>query len=281
MAFARHTLPVDDLTMIEKLRIKEDTMSRSLLYVSSVTILLMSLIVSTAIAQSDIRTVPIHLETDAISTVVQGSITGSGIVDYVLSAGKGQYINVSMATDNDANYFNILAPGKNEVAFFNGSTGDNQYEGILPQNGEYKIRVYLTQGAERRNEIANYNLEILITNANDTKKTSQSGPSKKDAAVHGKKHNLTGKIQCSVVKGQPTDSCPFSVTREGKGNGIVTITKPDGSIRAIFFENGQAVGADVSQAVPGEFSAKKKGSMNVIRIGDEHYQIPGAVISGD
>ena len=267
-------------TMIENLRMKEVTMSRSLLCVSFVTILLISLIVSAAIAQSHIRTEPIHFRTGAFSAVVHGSIIGHGIVDYVLSAGKDQYLNASMVTDNDANYFNILAPGENEAVLFNGSVGDNQYKGILPKKGEYKIRVYLMRSAARLNEIANYNLEIITTNVEDTMKTSQSGPSKNDAAVHRTKYNATEKIPCSVAKGQPTGSCPFSVTREGKGNGIVTITKPDGSTRAIFFEDGKAVGADVSQAVPGEFSAKKKGAMNVIRVGDEHYQIPDAVISG-
>ena len=59
--------------MIENLRIKEVTMSRSLLCVSSITILLISLIVSTAIAQSDIRTEPIHFKTGVLSAVVRGA----------------------------------------------------------------------------------------------------------------------------------------------------------------------------------------------------------------
>ena len=255
-------------------------MSRSLLRVSSVTILLVLLIISAAVAQSDIRTERVHFRTGAISAVVQGSIKGYEIVDYVLGVGKDQYMNVSMATDNDANYFNILAPGEDKVAFFNGSISDNLYKGILHKNGDYTIRVYQMRSAERLNEIANYNLEIIISSVDDTNKTSTSGPSQYDAAIQGAIHNATDKIQCSVVKAQPTVSCQVSVTREGKGNGIVTITKPDGSIRVIYFENGKAVGADVSQAVPGQFSAKKKGDMNVIRVGDEHYQIPDVVISG-
>jgi hypothetical protein len=256
-------------------------MIRLLLRVLSVAILLISWIVSAAVAQSDIHTEPIHFKTGAVSAVVEGSITGSEVLDYVFGAVKGQYINVSMVTDNDSNYFNILAPGENEVAFYNGSTSDNQYEGILPANGEYKIRVYQMRSAARLNETAHYNLEIIITNTDDTKKTSQSGPSKNDAAVQGTKNNATNKIPCIAAKGQPKVSCSYKVTREGKDNGIVTITKPDGSIRTIFFENGKAVGADVSQADPAEFSAKKEGDLNVIRVGDEHYEIPDAVISKD
>jgi hypothetical protein len=45
---------------------------------------------------------------------------------------------------------------------FNGSISDNQYEGILPTSGNYKVRVYMMRSAARRNEIANYRLEIII-----------------------------------------------------------------------------------------------------------------------
>ena len=253
-------------------------MIRFSLCVVWVTMVLVSSIVSAAVAQSDIRTEPIQFKTGALSTVVEGSITGSEIVDYIFGAGKGQYLNVSMVTDNNSNYFNILAPGENEVAFYNGSTSDNQYEGTLPAKGEYKIRVYQMRSAARRNEIAHYNLEIILTNTDDQKKTSQSASSQSDAVVQGTKKKATDKIVCIVAKGKPKSFCSFKVTREGKKSSIFTITRPDGSIRAIFFENGKAVGADVSQADPAEFSAKKKGNLNIIRVGDEHYEIPDAVI---
>jgi hypothetical protein len=70
------------------------------------------------------------------------------------------------------------------------------------------------------------------------------------------------------------------VVRTGTGSGTVTVTKPDGRTRAIFFEKGRATGYDMSQAEPGEFSARKRGDMNLIGIGQERYEIPDAVISG-
>ena len=73
-------------------------------------------------------------------------------------------MNVSMATDNSANYFNILAPGKNDEAMFIGSTSGNRFQGILPANGDYKIRVYLMRSAARRGEAADYRLEMIINN---------------------------------------------------------------------------------------------------------------------
>ncbi len=42
----------------------------------------------------------------------------------MLEAGKGQQMNVSIATDNPSSYFNVLAPGENEVAMFVGAAGD-------------------------------------------------------------------------------------------------------------------------------------------------------------
>ena len=116
-----------------------------------------------AIAQTDIRTERVQFEKGANSAVVEGSITGYETVDYVLGAKKGQYMNVGMATNNRANYFNILAPGENQIAMFNGSIAGNQYEGSLPKSGDYKVRVYMMRSAARRSEVANFRLEMIIT----------------------------------------------------------------------------------------------------------------------
>ena len=45
---------------------------------------------------------------------------------------------------------------------FVGSTSGNQFEGRLPASGDYKVRVYLMRSAARRDEIANYRLEMII-----------------------------------------------------------------------------------------------------------------------
>jgi hypothetical protein len=130
-----------------------------------------------AIAQNDIRTEQVHFKPGANSAVVEGKITGYETVDYVLEASKGQHMNVGMATKNGANYFNILAPGENEVAMFNGSVNGNQYEDVLPESGAYKIRVYMMRSAARRNEVAKYRLEIVISGAADKPSTADAAKS--------------------------------------------------------------------------------------------------------
>ncbi|SDW52649.1 hypothetical protein [Thiocapsa roseopersicina] len=121
-----------------------------------------ALLVSAAAVADDTRTERVHFKKGATSATVEDTIKGYQSVDYVLGARAGQSMNVSMATDNSANYFNILAPGKNDEAMFIGSTSGNQFEGALPANGDYKIRVYLMRSAARRGEAANYRLEMII-----------------------------------------------------------------------------------------------------------------------
>jgi membrane-bound inhibitor of C-type lysozyme len=121
---------------------------------------------STTVANANdpgIRTERVQFQPGSTSATVQDSITGYEGVDYVLRAQAGQYANISMATDNGANYFNILAPGETVEAMFIGSTSGNQYEGTLPATGDYRIRVYMMRSAARRNEVANYRLEMIIS----------------------------------------------------------------------------------------------------------------------
>jgi hypothetical protein len=234
-------------------------------------ILTVSLIASNIFAQDEIKTETVKFKPGTTSATIEGSIKGYETIDYILNVKEGQYMNVSMATKNGANYFNILEPGETEVAIFVGSSNGNQYEGVTKKSGDYKIRVYLMRSAARRNEAAKYRLEIIVTNA-EKKHDNQ------DALVPGTNYHATGIID-GFFNGAKT-SCSFGVVREGYGSGMVTITKPDGSNRTIFFENGKATGYDQSQADKGKFSSKKEGGLYIINIGDERYEIPESVIFG-
>lgn len=92
---------------------------------------------------------------------IEDSITGYESVDYVVKLGAGQPLNVSMATQHTATYFNLIAPGEEDVAFFIGSTEGNQYEGTTELAGDYRIRIYMMRSAARREETADYRLEII------------------------------------------------------------------------------------------------------------------------
>ncbi len=227
-----------------------------------------------AMGQRDIKTERVEFASGDVAAIRDGTITGYEVIDYLLWARAGQYANVSMATQNTANYFNILAPGETELAMFNGSINENQFEGILPASGDYRIRVYMMRSAARRGEAAPYRLEMIVTDV----PAEPSGT--EDALVQGTEFHATGNVPCALSGGDPSSSCPFGVVREGGGSGMVVVKKPDGRTRAIFFENGEAIGADVSEADPGEFVSAREGDATIVTIGDERYEIPDAVLTG-
>ncbi len=115
-----------------------------------------------AAAAQDIRSERVTFQPGAQGAIVTGVIAGRETVDYLLNAREGQAANISMATSNTSTYFNILAPGQTEIAFFVGSTSGNQFEGRLPASGDYRIRVYLMRNAARRGETAEYRLEMIV-----------------------------------------------------------------------------------------------------------------------
>jgi len=96
------------------------------------------------------------------SARVEGSIKGDETIDYLLNVRAGQSMNISMGSKNTAAYFNLLEPGEQYVAIFNGSNGENMFEGTAARSGDYRIRVYLYRNAARRGEKADYALEAAV-----------------------------------------------------------------------------------------------------------------------
>ncbi len=110
----------------------------------------------------EIKKVRVQFDSGASNKTVESSISGRETVDYVLSVKEGQYMNISMATQHGATYFNIMEPGEEYVAIYNGSTSGNQFEGTAAKSGDYTIRVYMMRSAGRRGEKADYRLEMIV-----------------------------------------------------------------------------------------------------------------------
>lgn len=138
------------------------------------------LVVPAALAQRDMRTERVRFERGA-NAVIEGSITGYDIVDYVLGARADRYTNVGMATDDGGDRFDVLAPGEGEVAMFDGAIGENQYEGILPESGDFKVPVHRMRSAARRDEVAHHRLGMII--AAGEEQSGAAHPARKPAAV--------------------------------------------------------------------------------------------------
>ena len=179
-------------------------------------------------------------------------------------------MGVSMTTDNGANYFNILPPDSENEAVYNGSTGDNKYEGRLDLDGDWKIRVYMMRSAARRNEVANYVLKVSITGSPDptaAREASEFGPLEWDAR---------GNLGCAQG-GAPMQpgACPFKVIRYASG-ATVYVKKPDGQgIRILYFENGEW-----SSDSAAKVEVSKRADTWVLIVGEETYEVPEAVVTG-
>jgi len=91
--------------------------------------------------------------------------------------------------------------------------------------------------------------------------------------------DATGTIPCATAAARPAQ-CPFGVARSDGGDGTVIVTRPDGRPRAIFFSLGRAIGADTSEADPGDVSATRTGDTTTVTVGTEIYEIQDAVLFG-
>ncbi|RVT83855.1 hypothetical protein [Inhella crocodyli] len=88
-------------------------------------------------------------------------------------------------------------------------------------------------------------------------------------------------VNCKMQPQGPMQQCNASVTREGNGSATVMVTRPDGRTRAIFFDKGRPLSADLSQADGSmHFKGSKRGDMFHIEAGNERYEFPEAVVFG-
>lgn len=223
-----------------------------------------------AAAAPDIKTERVKFAKGKSSATVQGRIKGYQVVDYLVGAGKGQTATVNLETKSSATYFNIIAPGHTDEAIFIGSTSGKRYEGVLPDKGDYRIRVYMMRSAARRNEVANYRLEIAVAPTS----TSAAPSASVDAKVPGTPFHATGQVPCTI--GTESKICSFGVIRSGPGHAEVHLTSPGGLERTLKFSGDQAT-------APGSRSIKaaKQGDEWDVQVNDvEHYRIPEAVING-
>ncbi|QLG89000.1 hypothetical protein HQ393_12550 [Chitinibacter bivalviorum] len=97
--------------------------------------------------------------------------------------------------------------------------------------------------------------------------------------MSGTPYHATSNLRCNI-NGTAAE-CPFGVERIGQGEALVTITRPDKISRVIYFGKGKVSWSDQSQAEKNvKFQSSQQGDTHLIQLGNEHYEIPDAVIFG-
>jgi hypothetical protein len=115
--------------------------------------------VALPLAAQDAGPTALSVSLSSAPQTVDGSITGSGTADYLVTGDAGQILSVDMQTTDTSATFNIL-PAGSETALFIGSTSGTVADVPLPAAGDYLIRVYLMRNAARRDETALYSLSV-------------------------------------------------------------------------------------------------------------------------
>lgn len=161
------------------------------------------------VAAAQIRTVPVQFKAGQNSAAIKGVIKGDQIVDYTLRAKAGQSMVVKFTPTHGAAYFNVMAPGQ-DTALHIGSTSGNDFSGALPATGTYTVRVYLMRSAARRNEQANYALEVGITGGAKTSDAAGAAPARVAGSA---KWDAAGEVRCSAGSGTFDAQCGFRVVR--------------------------------------------------------------------
>lgn len=109
----------------------------------------------------------VHFDRRSSRAVVDGSVTGHDYADHILGASAGRTMMVTLdvveGNGDGTAYFNILPPGSDDVAIFNGSMSYGPTgEVILTDSGNYTIRVHLMGNDEDTGKTVDYTLEVSI-----------------------------------------------------------------------------------------------------------------------
>jgi len=199
----------------------------------------------------------------------KGTIKGRAYTDYLVKAGAGQTLSVTMSASNSATYFNILPPNSEEAIFI-GSTSGLSASRRIAMTGEYTIRVYLMPSAGRRGETSNFKLNVTVRGTE-----LKAIPASQDPVIPGTPYHAQS-IVPSVVDGNASDLTAYVVRYTTAGSGTVEIVLPNKQRRQILFVDGKVAGWNSTNRA----TSARSGDNTVVTIGDEKYTIPDAMVYG-
>lgn len=214
----------------------------------------------------------IRLAPGATATEVRGKLQGSADATYRLQAAAGQTLTVELASAQPSLQFNVLAPGTQE-AMFMGSVSGPRAQVVLPDDGSYRIVVFLVRSAARRAESGAFTLKVSITGRPLPPLAAGS-----DAKVAGTRFHATAQVPCRPPYASADARCDAGVVRRGRdGTATVELRGANGLLRRLLFVGGKPGASDSAQTL----GTQREGDTTRVTVGDsERYDIPDALIGG-
>lgn len=223
-------------------------------------------------AQAAIESQRVVFRAGADSSLVQGQLKGDQAVDYILRAGAGQALTVELKASNPQNYFNVLAAGT-DTALFIGSSSGTSFRGLLPSDGDVRVRVYLMRPAARRHESSSYSLRMGISGAPLAPLSAS-----RDALIPGTSYHASAEVPCRSGSSGHVAWCQAFVIRRDTNSATVVVTNPEGQKRQFLFVKGMAVASDQ----PEKLMVQKRRDVSLLTLGEnfERYEIVDALVVG-
>ena len=94
--------------------------------------------------------------------------------------------------------------------------------------------------------------------------------------------DATGQIPCAQERGQALGKCGAAVARSGGGDATVVATFPNGFARSLYFVHGEFVSASATMSGVGtDTDWRLEKGVHLIRVDDQRYELPDALVFGD
>jgi len=224
------------------------------------------------VAQTAIEAQRVSFAAGTNSIQLQGQLKGDQTIDYKLRAGAGQTLTVELKGSNPQNYFNVMAAGS-ENALFIGSSSGNSFRGLLPSDGDVRVRLFLMRPAARRQETSIYSLRLAIVGT-----PLAPLPASRDALLPGTPYHAAAEVPCGSGGSAKVAWCKAFVIRRANNSATVVVTSPAGQKRQFLFVQGKAVASDQ----PEPLALQRRGDVSLLWLGNnfENYEIFDALVLG-
>lgn len=181
----------------------------------------------------------------------------------------GRTVSFEMKSPNPRTRFELIAPGSPETLMLHGTTGSKTETRCLPDDGNYRIRIFHAAGPRADKPFSQTELTMK------TSGFAMTPVPVADDLLFVTRFHIRTTVECSLPWAPKEKSCPANVLK--RIGGAVTIELlPAGRRRLLLASEGKIIGSDSEAPVTHE----RKGDIHVVTFGSgDAYQIPNSCFS--